>query len=751
LRFETACGFALSTDHRSLTTLSMTFLNASLLAGAALIAVPIILHLVMRRKPRLFEFPALRFLQKRHDTNQRKLNLRHLLLLLLRTGIIAFLAFALARPSVQFGGGLGSQEAPVAAALVFDAAPRMEYLRQNQTRLQAAQDFGLWLVAQLPQDSQIAVLDTHQGAASFQADRSSAIHAIERLPTVPNSLPLITAVDEAARLLEQSTLARKEIYIFTDLSRGAWPAAQAAQLQDNLKKLPGVGIYVLDVGVTDPVNFSLGEPRLSAEVLSSRSPLTINVELAYKKGSGVFLSSIGKEKTPDPFLKTVELYLIDVDDKPQKRSVESVTVTPSEARQIEFRIDTLKLGPHQGYLQILGQDALAADDKRYFSVEVKPPWRILIAAPNPSDKYALFLTEALAPSVFRKRGQARFDCEVADLNDLPKKNLSDYSAIFLLDPTPLEPAVWRKLADYAAEGRGVAIFLGRNAQSTDSFNAQQAQELLPGNLLRQARQPGGELHLAPRDLQHPILAPFRSQSGSVPWQRSPVFRYWELDKLHPGVGVVLPFNDGRPAILERPIGAGRVLTMTTPVSDRPNENPWNLLPVSDEAWPFVILVNQMAAYLVGSGNEQLNYYSGQTAILQLNPEIKRSNYLLIGPGDVNVPLSADPQRNRLVITAAEQPGNYRVLSGGREAGFNRGLSVNYAPEQTQLERIGEKELAEIFKPNKIRVARTKEQIDRDISIGRVGRELFPPLILAVVIFLALESLLANRFYRSAER
>ena len=37
----------------------MTFLNASLLAGTALIAVPIILHLIMRRKPTLFEFPAL--------------------------------------------------------------------------------------------------------------------------------------------------------------------------------------------------------------------------------------------------------------------------------------------------------------------------------------------------------------------------------------------------------------------------------------------------------------------------------------------------------------------------------------------------------------------------------------------------------------------------------------------------------------------------------------------------------------------
>ncbi|MGA2060185.1 MAG: BatA domain-containing protein [Thermoguttaceae bacterium] len=714
----------------------MTFLNASLLAGTALIAVPIILHLIMRRKPTLFEFPALRFVQQKHDTNQRKLNLRHILLLLLRAGIIAFLAFALARPSVQFGGALGSQEAPVAAALVFDAAPRMEYLRENQTRLKTAKEMGLWLLAQLPQESEIAVLDTRQGAGSFQADRSAARHGIERLETVPNSQSLTYAVDESIRLLKESSLARKEIYVFTDFSRAAWPAAMASQLQESLKKLPGVGIYVIDVGVPDPVDYSLGEPRLSAEVLSNRSPLTIQTEL----------SCLGASDQ-----RTVELYLIDDDGKPQKRSAESVTVVPGEAQQIEFSLASLGLGAHQGYLQIVGQDALAADDKRFFSVEVKPPWHILIAAPKPADSKSLFLTEALAPAVSRKRGQARFDCEIADLENLSKKNLSDYAAVFLLDPTPLEPALWQKLSDYAADGHGVAIFLGRNAQPMDSFNTTQAQELLPGNLLRQARRPEGDLHLAPRDLQHPIFTPFRAQSGSVPWDRSPVFRYWELDKPHPGVGVVLPFSDGRPAVLERPVGSGRALTITTPVSDRANQNPWNLLLVSDEAWPFFILVNQMASYLVGSGNEQLNYFAGQTAVLQLDPETQRANYLLTGPGDVSVPLSADPQHHRLVITATEQPGNYRVQSGGREAGFDRPLSVNLAPEQTQLQRLDKKELAQIFAPHKIRIAQTKQQIDRDISMGRVGRELFPPLIFAVVVFLALESLLANRFYRSPER
>ena len=180
----------------------MTFVNLSLLAGTALVALPIVLHLIMRRRPTLLEFPALRFIQKRHDANQRRLQLRHLLLLLLRAAAIALLAFALARPSVKLAGALGSQEAPVAAALVFDAAPHMEYRHENQTRLEAARRLGSWLLTQLPEQSEIAVLDTRLGsAAAFQADRGAARDRIARLETVANSQPLPAALDGAVKLL----------------------------------------------------------------------------------------------------------------------------------------------------------------------------------------------------------------------------------------------------------------------------------------------------------------------------------------------------------------------------------------------------------------------------------------------------------------------------------------------------------------------------------------------------------------------
>src|SRR5437763_527125 len=81
----------------------MAFVNISLLLGAFFIAIPVVLHLMMRQRPKQQTFPALRFIRERKLANQRRLQLRHWLLLALRCGIVGLFAVALARPSVASG------------------------------------------------------------------------------------------------------------------------------------------------------------------------------------------------------------------------------------------------------------------------------------------------------------------------------------------------------------------------------------------------------------------------------------------------------------------------------------------------------------------------------------------------------------------------------------------------------------------------------------------------------------------------
>src|SRR5262245_48232964 len=51
----------------------MALLNAGMLLGALFVAVPIVLHLTMRPRPRKMIFPAVRFVLPRREANQRRL------------------------------------------------------------------------------------------------------------------------------------------------------------------------------------------------------------------------------------------------------------------------------------------------------------------------------------------------------------------------------------------------------------------------------------------------------------------------------------------------------------------------------------------------------------------------------------------------------------------------------------------------------------------------------------------------------
>lgn len=76
----------------------MTFLHSGLLAALVLTAVPVLLHLLLKQKPKKIDFPALRLVQSRTKRSTKRLRLRHLLLLALRVLVICGMVFAAARP-----------------------------------------------------------------------------------------------------------------------------------------------------------------------------------------------------------------------------------------------------------------------------------------------------------------------------------------------------------------------------------------------------------------------------------------------------------------------------------------------------------------------------------------------------------------------------------------------------------------------------------------------------------------------------
>ena len=798
----------------------MAFVNLSLLAGVALVAVPIVLHLIMRQRPKQLVFPALRFIQQRRIANQRKLQLRHWLLLLLRCGAIGLFALALARPSVASGvlsgwiaagllgggaalvallalvafargtsrvlaGGLsavalvlvgatlfiasralagsspvmGDQEAPVAATLVIDTSPRMQYRQENKTRLEAAQEMAQWLLRQLPADSEVAIVDSRAGSGAFAIDRASAAKAVERLTTAGTPRPLVEVIESAVQLIKQKPQTRKEVYVFSDLTTAAWKSDSGGDLAKLLGQSRNVLLYVIDVGAEQPRNFALGELTLSGDVIPAGADLTIDATVA--------ASGIGGERTAELWVEELDPTLPVIRDgktvlpKSHLRDSQTVKLTPGGSERVHFELTGLgserdrragaaaglQAGVHQGWVRLTGQDGLPLDDVRFFAFEVQPAWPVLIVAP--ADVSTTYLELVLAPPTFREMRRAQFHTETIDQSRLATQELAGYRAVALLNPEALTPEAWTKLADFCDRGGGLAIFLGHKANPASSFQDPAAMKVLGGKLTRIART-GGDIYLAPRSYEHPILAGMRQQETSIPWDLFPVFFHWNLDDLAKSARTIIPYGDGKPAVVENRIGRGTAFVMTTPISDPPRpvgRAAWNELATGEDAWPCFALVYEMFLHLVRSGQSRLNISAGDAAVLPNDPAEYPERYQLFTPLDQ--PQDVLARDGRVSIRFTDQPGAYR-LRGQKAGPIVRGFAVNLPADTSDLTRLPKGGLDAVLGKGRYQIARDQDEIDRAVGNDRIGSEFYPLLVTMLAVALGLEHVLANRFYRQQD-
>lgn len=741
----------------------MSFLAFPLLIGGlAATSIPVVLHLIMRGIPKKYEFPALRFIQKKLKVNERKFKLKHLILLLLRIFAFVLFGLALARPSIDlsdwftgsegtFVSQLGSQEAPIAVVFLFDTSPRMDYVIGNETRLEAAQKFAQELMNQVPLDSEIGVFSgSRTGNEGYQVDSLAALDRISNLGTSASAVPIAELIPEAIRTLRESEHAEKELYIITDLTEPGWPQELNSTIRLALDELRSetvkpLGICIADIGALNPKNTSISSVRLSGQVLSAQTPLRIDVEMSH----------IGEAEE-----RIAELVLINspgTNEKTTRRGSEIVNFQDGRSmRNISFPMMGFSTGTYQGKVRFTATDSLPGDDEAYFTFEVQPAWKILIVAEEPIAKNAYFLRQALDPIQFRRSGSSPFDSTLMNYQGLEKltpEAMTKYRAIMLLDPPGLHSSVWNRLTDYASTGHGVGVFLGRNVSKghgLDSFNHAPGSELLGGKLGVQARKPDG-VWIAPDDYNTPVLSVFRELgiTEDVPWEALPIFRYWTLKDLNPNAYVPMKFTDARPVILVQSLGSGYTLTMSTPVSDDPNDSPWNLLPVGDgseASWAFVALCDGIGRLLVGAGDRSYNFYPGQTAIVRPDEDRLPDNCVLMLPNDETMRISSDPDRKTISFSGTDKVGNYRIRSGGEALTVDSGFSVNFRANDMNLARIEPVKLDEIFGEGKYQLVRKSSELKLAALRGKTGTELFPLIVFVLCLFFACEYVFSNRFY-----
>src|SRR5687767_8895760 len=258
----------------------MTFLAPYLLGGLVLASVPIIIHLLNRRRFQLVEWAPMKYLKLTIKNNRRRLRIEQLLLLALRTLLIIILILAVARPALS-EAGLGrvfGGKGRVSRVIVIDDSLSMGYQLERRPAFEVAkQAVGDLLSGIGPQDAVTAIVtsapdqpivrEAHLDAPSRLLDPLSRFQPSDARSDWPATFK---AVDD---LLSQATFPSREVVIVTDLRRAGWGAG-VTELS-NRWALDGVSVKVIDVGSRSTENASVWSLAQEDPVALPTSPVNL--------------------------------------------------------------------------------------------------------------------------------------------------------------------------------------------------------------------------------------------------------------------------------------------------------------------------------------------------------------------------------------------------------------------------------------------------------------------------------------------
>src|SRR5262245_17261720 len=188
------------------------FLNALMLAGLATVAIPLIIHLLTRRRFDIVDWAAMQFLQVSEKT-RRKIFLEELLLLLLRMGLIGVFVLALAAPfmtSRYFArlGGRGNRD----IVIIFDGSYSMGYSAGQPSAHDKAREWALNFLDEMAPGDSVAILQAKQQVVpvlgALNTDPNQVRTAIENLAPPRGSVDMPAAVQAASQILSSSQRAQ---------------------------------------------------------------------------------------------------------------------------------------------------------------------------------------------------------------------------------------------------------------------------------------------------------------------------------------------------------------------------------------------------------------------------------------------------------------------------------------------------------------------------------------------------------------
>ncbi len=617
--------------------LGLSAVNPFLLFGSILIASPIIIHLLSKRRYRIIDWAAMDFLLEADRRNRRRVRLEHLILLLLRCLAILLVALLVSRLFVKPTGlaaSLAVEQPEFERIVVLDDSPSMQARRGNGSSFEVGKRQVLGLLEVLaeehPGDTLTLLLTSRpqrplkEGAPINQVLIDELRHRFEQgdggsgLREADLTANYAKAISEVESSLVEATSGElnRAVYLISDFRAREWSrdgGRSSEDLQASIQRLLDResihDVFIVDVGGTDVNNLAVVDVRTSEKSIVQHRATRFEV---------IVRNFSGEERRDVPmnvsFGGARVATVIDV-VQPGEEVAVPVTVTFTEA------------GPQPMTVEIEGGDQMPADDIFRYAANVQQGIRILVVDGHSFDQLpgqerfseSHFLRRALHPRGPFKSGN---QVEVVTLEEfaiMDRGDLDRFQVLFLLNVGELyggdaNNRDREQLENWVAAGGGLIVFLGDRVRSEYYNEAlfRNGEGLLPLRLDEEVGDPSGEafVRFAGQDLSHPVMRIVREGNSPGFEELIRTWQYWqcsppvgETAKKNVSVLAVFSNPDASPAIAEKTFGNGRVMMITTSADDLWTN--WSAYP------DYVVMMQEMSYFVARKDIARGNIQAGR--------------------------------------------------------------------------------------------------------------------------------------------
>ncbi len=690
-----------------------------LYGGAAAMAVPILIHLLNRRRYRRVRWAAMEFLLDAHRQNRRRMRVEELILLALRCLAMFLVGVMIARwfvspaslmATLGTGGqteriiilddsfsmalqvhGQEGETAPVGQATVFGRGrAAVEQLVRTLREESPNDPLTFLLTSRSDQPLRTEATAGGMDALGWAAD-------LEALAFSHRGGNMTAALATVRELLDaRSGATSAAVYVISDFQRHEWPTGEPGTAAGPASALAGwadegrtLQLVLVDVGVEAQRNLCVTaiEPQQAQAVVGVEARFIARV------------ANDGRESSEPGWL---QVYVGDAAQPP-------VAVPAIASREsIELGIEVTFPAEGSEVLTVeLPADPLPVDNSRWRAVPVSRALRILMVngerSADPYNDEVYLLTVALRPEGSQFSGN---EVVVIEDNELAQAGLADFHVVMLANVYGITDEAAERLHRYVADGGGLAIFVGDQVDPEvyDRLLFRDGQGLLPGRLgdlvTAPAEQAGASIGLL--ESGHPLMHRLAGDGVSL-FHNAVFWRYLhceplvvepdaastnEVDETRRSAQVLaeLADVDRSPLIVAQPFGQGQVVLFTSTA-----DKEWNNL--ADQP-VFVVWAQELAQFLARPASAAGEGLVGEPIRMPLAPGRFQPSAVLKPPTfpsepAVDLTLQPDPETGRpwLEWRQTEHPGPYRFeLTDAGGGTVQEAAVINLDPIESDLAR-----------------------------------------------------------------